>query len=72
MDRMKMGEIPPGPQFGRRNTSGRPARNRAPGSKSRSNSAGFTHRYNPVERFVRALKVREPERFDVLESLAGE
>jgi len=33
---------------------------------------GFTHRYNSVKRFVRALKTREPERFDVLESPAGE
>jgi transposase len=33
---------------------------------------GFTHRYNSVKRFVRTLKVREPERFDVLESLPGE
>jgi transposase len=28
----------------------------------------FSHRYNSVKRFVRALKRREPERFDVLES----
>jgi transposase len=33
---------------------------------------GFTHRYNSVKRFVRALKACEPERFDVLESLPGE
>jgi len=33
---------------------------------------GFTHRYNSVKRFVRALKAREPERFDVLESAPGE
>jgi transposase len=33
---------------------------------------GFAHRYNSVKRFVRTLKVREPERFDVLESEAGE
>lgn len=33
---------------------------------------GFAHRYNSVKRFVRALKAREPERFDVLESLPGE
>lgn len=33
---------------------------------------GFTHRYNSVKRFVRTLKVREPERFDVLTSLPGE
>lgn len=32
----------------------------------------FTHRYNSVKRFVRALKRREPERFDVLESAPGE
>lgn len=33
---------------------------------------GFTHQYNSVKRFVRHLKAREPERFDVLESLPGE
>jgi transposase len=33
---------------------------------------GFTHRYNSVKRFVAALKVREPERFDVLDGLPGE
>ena len=33
---------------------------------------GFTHRYNSVKRFVRTLKLREPERFDVLESRPGE
>jgi transposase len=33
---------------------------------------GFTHRYNSVKRFVRTLKVHEPERFDVLESHPGE
>ena len=33
---------------------------------------GFTHRYNSVKRFVRALKAREPERFDVLDALPGE
>ncbi|MGH8139147.1 MAG: IS21 family transposase [Steroidobacteraceae bacterium] len=33
---------------------------------------GFTHRYNSVKRFVRTLKVREPERFDVLESLPAQ
>jgi transposase len=33
---------------------------------------GFTHKYNSVKRFVRGLKVREPERFDVLESGPGE
>ena len=31
-----------------------------------------THRYNSVKRFVRLLKAREPERFDVLESQPGE
>ena len=33
---------------------------------------GFAHRYNSVKRFVRALKAREPERFDVLEYPPGE
>lgn len=33
---------------------------------------GFTHRYTSVKRFVRTLKAREPERFDVLESEPGE
>jgi transposase len=33
---------------------------------------GFAHRYNSVKRFVRTLKAREPERFDVLECLPGE
>jgi len=33
---------------------------------------GFAHRYNSVKRYVRGLKVREPERFDVLEFLPGE
>ena len=32
----------------------------------------FEHRYNSVKRFVRGLKARDPERFDVLESLPGE
>jgi transposase len=32
---------------------------------------GFSHRYNSVKRFVRSLKVREPERFDVLDSDPG-
>jgi len=32
----------------------------------------FTHKYNSVKRFVRALKHREPERYDVLEFLPGE
>ena len=33
---------------------------------------GFTHRYNSVKRFVRTLRRRDPERFDVLESDPGE
>ncbi len=33
---------------------------------------GFAHCYNSVKRFVRALKQRDPERFDVLESAPGE
>jgi transposase len=33
---------------------------------------GFASRYNSVKRFVRTLKRRDPERFDVLESAAGE
>lgn len=33
---------------------------------------GFTHRYNSVKRFVAKLRMREPERFDVLEFLPGE
>jgi transposase len=33
---------------------------------------GFAHRYNSVKRFVRMLKAREPQRFDVLEFLPGE
>ena len=33
---------------------------------------GFAHRYNSVKRFVRTLKRRDPERFDVLESAPGE
>lgn len=32
----------------------------------------FTHGYNSVKRFVRVLKAREPERFDVLEYRPGE
>jgi transposase len=32
----------------------------------------FAHAYNSVKRFVRGLKAREPERFDVLEFLPGE
>ena len=33
---------------------------------------GFAHQYNSVKRFVRTLKARAPERFDVLEFLPGE
>jgi transposase len=33
---------------------------------------GFAHRYNSVKRFVRTLKVRDPERYDVLEFGPGE
>lgn len=33
---------------------------------------GFTSKYNSVKRFVRTLKARAPERFDVLEYLPGE
>ena len=33
---------------------------------------GFTHRYNSVKRFVRTLRARDPDRFDVLESDPGE
>ena len=33
---------------------------------------GFTHGYNSVKHFVRTLRAREPERFDVLESEVGE
>ena len=32
----------------------------------------FTHRYNSVKRFVRTLRARDPERFDILEAFAGE
>ena len=32
----------------------------------------FTHRYGSVKRFVRRLRARDPERFDVLEFLPGE
>lgn len=35
-------------------------------------SHGFAHRHNSVKRFLRALRAREPERFDVLEALPGE
>lgn len=34
--------------------------------------SAFTHRYNSVKRFVAALKLRAPARFDVLEFLPGE
>lgn len=33
---------------------------------------GFPSKYNSVKRFVRTLKAREPERFDVLEYLPGD
>jgi transposase len=33
---------------------------------------GFTHKYNAVKRFVRKLKTRDPEQFDVLEHLPAE
>lgn len=33
---------------------------------------GFEHAYNSVKRFVAKLRVRDPERFDVLEFLPGE
>jgi len=33
---------------------------------------GFSSKYNSVKRFVRTLKARAPERFDVLEYLPGE
>jgi transposase len=33
---------------------------------------GFAHRYGSVKRFVRKLRVRDPERFDVLEFGPGE
>lgn len=33
---------------------------------------GFEQKYNSVKRFVRRLRVRDPERFDVLESEPGE
>jgi transposase len=32
----------------------------------------FTHKYNSVKRFVRGLRLRTPEQFDVLEFLPGE
>jgi transposase len=35
-------------------------------------SQGFTHRYNAVKRFVRKLRTRDPEQFDVLEHLPAE
>ena len=37
-----------------------------------SRTPGFEHRYNSVKRFVRTLRAREPQRFDVLEFLPGE
>jgi S1-C subfamily serine protease len=33
---------------------------------------GFAHPYNSVKRFVRRLKARAPERYDLLEFLPGE
>lgn len=33
---------------------------------------GFTHQYNSVKRFVRGLRTRDPDRFDVLESEPAE
>ena len=33
---------------------------------------GFNHRYNSVKRFVRTLRRRDPERFDILDGAAGE
>ena len=45
---------------------GEPARDRP------AHGRRFEHRYNSVKRFVRGLKSRDPERFDVLESLPGE
>ncbi len=33
---------------------------------------GFTHRYNSVKRFVRALKRKDPQQYDRLEFLMGE
>jgi transposase len=35
-------------------------------------TCGFTHRYNSVKRFVRTLKARDPQRYDVLEYPVGE
>jgi transposase len=35
-------------------------------------SRGFTHRYSAVKRFVRKLKRRDPEQFDVLEFIPAE
>ena len=75
------GKLPhPGHRLGRRKRPARPAKSTAPGSRIRSQLGrnaqsiyqdlvegfGFTHRYNSVKRFVRTLKRREPERFDVL------
>jgi len=33
---------------------------------------GFAHKYNAVKRFVRTLRARDPEQFDVLEFIPGE
>ena len=33
---------------------------------------GFTHRYNSVKRFVRGLKTKDPEQYDILEFFPGE
>jgi hypothetical protein len=35
-------------------------------------SRGFTHRYSAVKRFVRKLRTRDPEQFDVLAHLPAE
>ena len=73
----------PGHRLGRRSKPARPASGTGSGSRSsielRRNAQsiyqdlveafGFTHRYNSVKRFVRSLKVREPDRLDVLESV---
>lgn len=74
----------PGHRLRCRPKPARPAKSIVNGSKRRSGrnavsifqdlveQHGFKHRYNSVKRFVRGLKAREPERFDVLESLPGE
>ncbi|MCC6201972.1 MAG: ATP-binding protein [Gammaproteobacteria bacterium] len=52
-----------------------PAENQLPPPRppaQAASSACAPHRYNSVKRFVRGLKVRAPERFDVLECLPGE